>query len=909
MGLWRKIANTFGGRRLREDIADELAFHLEQRERENCERGMPSEEAGIAARRRFGNVTLANERTADSDLAQWVESVARDARLVLRLLQKSPAFTATAMLTLGLGIGANTAVFTLMKLIVMGALPVRQPEQLVVLHDSGTKFGGYGNRMGNPMSSAFSYPLYRDLSSASTQIFSGVLARAQGRFTSVTLTTAGDTERIAAEFVSGNYFSLLDVRPWRGRLLTDGDNQPNSDAAVVLSYGFWEREFGGNPGIVNQTIRLNDHPFVVAGIAPPAFYGISLGNTTDVYLPVAIVHRLQPAEEDPLPDRNYAWLSLIARLKPGVTIQQAQRALAAIYPPLRDKQLAYILAPWRGFLENFKRQYIELTPGGKGYSSLREGLEKPLHYVFAMTGIFLLITLVNIANLLIARGSRRAREMAVRLSLGAPRSGLVRQLLIESCILAGIGGACGVALAYLGTPLLLKHFNADLSQAGIVGHPDAFVLGSSLTISLACGLLFGLGPAWQSAQTKVAENLKREGGTHTSRAQWGRRALIAAQVALSFVLLASALLLTVSLRNLRHIDLGFRTDHLVRFKLDPSSAGYSRTSGANFGETVREEVRRLHDVESAAVAVVPVMEDTDTGFNIAVEGYQPPTHADTQSRNDPVSPNFFAAMGIPFVAGRPFSDAEMQRGYKVAVVNQTFVRHFCAGRNPIGLHFGVGGGAHGLPWTIVGMVHDSEYLDLRGHIEPLIYWPYTLGGELHELTFYVRTKGQERSVIREIRNRVQRLDARLPVSAVATMSELIDDELFAERSLSMAATVFAVLACVLAGVGLYGVMAHMVAQRRREFGIRLAVGAGPGVIARMVLREGGAIGISGLAFGVPCAFAASKWGQEALYGLQAMEARIWPIAALGILLVAVLAAWVPARMAAAIDPQTTLREE
>ena len=522
MGLWRRIANTFERRRLQQEIADEMAFHLEQRERANRERGMTAEEARIAARRRVGNVTLANERTADSDVVRWMDSGARDARLALRLLRKSPTFTATAVVTLALGIGANTAVFTLMKLIVMDALPVRQPEQLVVLHDSGPKSSGYGNRMGNAMSSAFSYPVYGDLSSATIPIFSGVLARAQGRFTAVTLMTTSSTERIAAEFISGNYFSLLGVRPWRGRLLTESDNQPNSNAAAVLSYGFWEREFGGNPDIVNQTIRLNNHPFVVAGIAPPSFYGISLGETTDVYVPVAMVHRLQPAEENPLPDRNFAWLSLIARLKPGVTIQQAQSALGVIYPPLRDKQLTYISAPWHGFLENFKRQHIELTPGGQGYSSLREGLEKPLQYVFAMTGIFLLITLVNIANLLIVRGSRRAREMAVRLSLGAPRAALVRQLVIESCLLAGIGGACAMALAYLGTPLLLKQFSAGLSEAGIRGRPDGAVLGLSLAVSLTCGLLFGLGPAWQSMRTRVAENLKVEGGTHTSRGQWGR---------------------------------------------------------------------------------------------------------------------------------------------------------------------------------------------------------------------------------------------------------------------------------------------------------------------------------------------------------------------------------------------------
>jgi predicted permease len=380
-------------------------------------------------------------------------------------------------------------------------------------------------------------------------------------------------------------------------------------------------------------------------------------------------------------------------------------------------------------------------------------------------------------------------------------------------------------------------------------------------------------------------------------------------VALSFVLLASGLLLAMSLRNLRQIDLGFRTEHLIRFKIDPAAAGYAQADVANFAETVRDKVGHLHGVESVAAAVIPVMENSDAGFNVAVEGYQAATHADAQSRDDPVSPNFFATMGIPFIAGRPFSEAEMLRSYKVAVVNQTFVNHFFSGRNPIGMHFVIGGGTHSLPWTIVGVVRDSEYLNVRGRIEPLIYLPYALDPELHELTFYARAKGPERTAIREIRDAVQRLNARVPVSAVATMDELIDGELFAGRNLSLAAGLFAVLACVLAGVGLYGVMAYMVAQRRREFGIRLAIGAGPAAIARMVLREGGAIAIAGLALGVPCAFAASRWGRGALYGLQGMQTGIWALAAMWILLLALSTAWIPARMAAGIDPQKTLRED
>ncbi len=714
MGFWRKLANTFHRPPVDRDIADELNFHLEQRERANRDRGMTSEDARDTARQKFGNVTFMSERTAGAEVVGWMENAARDALLALRILAKSRVFTATAVLTLALGIGANTAVFTLMKLIVMDALPVRAPEQLVVLHD-GPQGSGYGYRMGNDMSSAFSYPLYQDLRSATPEIFSDILARVSGRSDTVTLMAAAHTERVGAEYISGNYFSVLGVQPWRGRLLTESDNQPTSDAAIILSYGFWQRQFGGDLGALHKTVLLNNLPFVVAGIAPPSFYGISLGQTADVYVPVAQFERLRQMKDSPLQDRNYAWLSLVARLKPGVTLEKAQVALSVLFPPLRDKQLAYIpAAPWRGFFENFKRRYVGLTPGGKGYSGLRSELEKPLAYVFAMTAIFLLITLVNIANLLIARGSRRTQEMAVRLSLGAPRSALVRQLAIESCVLAGIGGVCGITLAYVATPPLLRQFNASLSQAGINGHPDASVLSVAFAASVACGLLFGLAPAWQSARTRVAETLKRETGTHTARAQWKRRILVGAQVALSFVLLVSALLFTISLRNLRHIDVGFRTDHLIRFKLDPSAAGYTGTRSENFAESVRQKVALLPGVERVAVAQTPVMENSDGGFNLAVEGYDPPTHADAQTRNDWVSPNFRAVLAIPLAAGRAVSDDEMQRGFKLAVVNETFVKHFFAGRNPLGMHFGIGGGSHGLPWTIVGVVRDSQYLMRAG---------------------------------------------------------------------------------------------------------------------------------------------------------------------------------------------------
>lgn len=910
MGFWSRFANAFRRQSLEQDITDELAFHLEERERANRQRGMSPEQAHLAARREFGNLTRVAERTSESDLVQFVSALARDIRLALRLLIKSPAFTCAALVTLALGIGANTAVFTLMKLIVMDALPVQHPEELVVLHDAGPQYSSYGFRMGNAFSSAFSYPLYRDLSAGTGQIFSGIVARAQGPFTTVTFNTPNHAARISAELVSGNYFSVFGVRPWRGRLISERDNDPQSTAAVVLSYAFWQREFGGDPAIIHRTVRLNGFPFVVAGISPPRFYGVDLGETTDVYVPIGTLQRLSPGKEDPLVDRNYAWLTLIARLKPGVGMQQAQAAVGVIYPPLRDKQLAHIKAPpYQGFLQNFERQYIELSPGGKGYSGLRDELEKPLQYVFAMTAIFLLITVVNVANLLIARGSRRGGEMAVRLSLGAPRLALFRQLLIESCVLCGVGGLLGIVLAYAGTPSLLKQFSPDLSQAGMVQHPDGFVLALSLILGVVCGLLCGIGPAVLSTRVRVSENLKREAATHTQSSSWGRRTLIAGQVALSFVLLASALLLTTSLQNLRHVDVGFRTDHLIRFKIDPSAAGYQASRAPIFTEEVRQDVRRLPGVANVGIALTPLMENSDGGFNISIEGYQPPTHADSQSRNDRVSPSFFSTMQIPLVAGHVFTDADMQHGDKVAVVNETFLRHFCAGRNPIGIHFTPGGGAHEFLWTIVGVVRDSQYLGIRTHIEPLMYLPYALSpADIHDLTYYVRVRGPEPAVIAGIRNTVHRLDPLVPVSSMSTMSELIDGQLFAERSLSLAADVFAFLACLLAAVGLYGVMAYTVARRRRKFGIRVAIGASPANISRMVLREGIAVGIGGLVIGIPCAFAASRWGQEALFGLQSAKVAIWSAAALGILLITVLTTWFPARAAGAVNPQQTLRD-
>ena len=905
MGLFAKFRNSFSRDTVHSDADDELTWHLEQRTQEYINSGMPAAEARASAQKRLGNLTLLKEHTAESDVLVWFELAKRDITIALRMLRRAPTVTAIAVLSLALGIGANTVVFTLMKQVVLDYLPVPAPEQLVILHSQEPD---EGHTHSDGMRSSFSYPLYKDLNLATSSIFAGVLAL---RPIDVSLSGGDVTETVKGDLVSGNFFQVLQVTPWRGRLFTSADDQqPNSNPVAVLGYGLWIRRFGGDSTIVNRTIILNKHPYLVVGIAPPKFYGIDVSSRSDLFVPMSMKADVV-ADKHLLSERLDHWCSLIGRLKPGITIQQASAALRVIYPPLRDQDFASIKTPTAEFKQRFTKKIVELTPGGKGYAGLRDELSHPLTILMAMVGTVLFITIVNVANLLVARGVARQREMAIRLSVGAGKAVLVRQLMTESIVLAMMGGCMGILIAYTCTPLLLNLLSFDFDSASISAHPDWRVLLFTSIVTFSVGLAFGLLPAWQSARTDVASSLKADGSLGIQgHSVWLRRSLVVTQVALSLVLVVAAMLFTRSLQNLQNIDPGFNTAHLLKFRVNPLQAGYSQDRIKSFGEDLRQQLKGLPGVQGVAIATVPLLQDTSEGGDITVKGMQ---FSSGSARNaflgNAISPEYFSALRMPVVAGRQFNAGDSLPTSNLAIVNQTFVRQFLPGQNPIGAHFGYGSGKVPLDQTIIGVVGDSKHDSIRSKIIPFVYTPYLANDHLSELTFYVRASSDTRSISPGIRNVVHRVDANLPVNELSSMTDIINESLFVERSLGFLSIGFAILATLLAIVGLYGVMSYSVTRRSREFGIRMAIGATPERVLRLVLRESALLGIGGVVCAIPFVIATIIYIRSVLYGSQPNNSAVCFAAAALLVGIALLAGFVPAWTAAHIDPHTALRRE
>ena len=833
----------------------------------------------------------------------WIESVSRDMRLALRMMRRAPGVSVIAAVSLALGIGANTIIFTLMKQVVLDSLPVPEAQQLLILHNIGVD---EGHTHSDGMKSSFSYPLYRDLNAATGRIFDGIAAREP---ISLSVTEPSETERVPGELVSANFFTVLRVKPWRGRLFDQTDDQkPGANPVAVLGYGFWRTRFGGDAGIIGHTILFDKHPYTVIGIAPPQFYGLDFGQRSDIFVPIAMKEQLMPGREA-LMDRLDHWASLVARLKPNVNMGRASAALDVTYPPLRDQDLAFMHSPSLEFRQEFARKRIELSPGGKGYSDIREQFGDPLRLLMVMVSVVLLITLVNVANLLIARTVARQRELAIRLSVGAENSVLIRQLLIEGLTLAVIGGALGLALAFVGTPLLFRFLKGDFSEAALLTHPDWEVLLFTAAATFLAGLGFSILPAWQSTRTQLTETLKAVGSLgHTAEAVWTRRLLIIGQLALSLILVTAAILFTRSLQNLKNLNPGFRTDHLVTFEVDPSDAGYSQARIKTFGEEVRKAVLGLPGVQKASLATVPLLRDDSWGGNISVEGYHPRSRNEEVLKNL-VGPEFFSALRIPLLAGRPILDSDSLDTSKVAVVNETFRKHYLPDRNPIGVHFGFGSDGTKLDWTIVGVAADSEHSGLRAKIQPFVYMPYLSAVNLHSLTFYVRTRGAERPLLSEIRALIRRYEPDLPLINLNTMDEIIDENLFVERGLGLLSVAFASLATLLAVVGLYGVMSYSVERRYREIGIRMAVGATPERVLAMVLKETIGVGLAAIACAVPVILGMGNFVRSVLYGIKPNDPIVCAGAAMLLLVIAALSGLVPAAHASRIDPHEALRTE
>jgi len=828
----------------------------------------------------------------------------QDLRHGTRVLMKSPGFTLIAVLTLALGIGANTAIFSLLDQVLMRRLPVPHPEQLVVMHIVGGPYFGRTWSDGDPTES-IPYPVYSGLRD-SNSVFSGLL----GRF-GVNLSVAfhGTTERAQGELVSGNYFEVLGVRPALGRLFSaDDDRVPGAHPVAVLSYGYWTRRLGADPAVLNQSILVNNVPMTIVGVSQPGFSGVQVGQTPDLFVPLMMKAEMTP-RWDGMSDWNDYWLSVIGRLKPGTTVARAEEGLEPVMLPLLEQQLARKPDVSADRRASFLARRIKLAPGSRGRLILQRDIQPALLALFAMAGFVLLIACANVANLLLARGMARGREFTVRAAMGASRARLLRQLCVESLFIGALGGAAGLALASWTAGILINSVSVETDVQGLNPNLDWRVLAFGMASSLLATLLFGLWPALRLSRTDLLSTLKMQGSTTSAALPQvrARKILVAVQVAFTVLLLAGGGLFARTLWNLRHVDVGLPLDQLVKFDIAPQLNGYSPEKVVALCDRLRDRISALPGVRGVASGEMPILEGSTSTSQITVAGAENLPRDQQHVEQNWVSPGYFSALGIPLIDGREFASSDVASSRRVAVVSQSMARRFYPARNPIGRTFK--SGAEDEESVIVGVVRDTNQEHVRSAIVPVVYYPFAQDPKVGFMSFYVRT-AQDPALLAPVLGReVQQLDPNLPVFQLNTLETVVNEDLFAERTIATLSACFALLAALLASLGIYGVLAFLVAQRTREIGIRMVFGAGRSQIRQLVLSELGWMFIAGALAGLPAAYALARFSESLLFGVHASDPFIYIGDALLVSLVAFAASFVPMRRALRVAPVIALRHE
>jgi predicted permease len=825
----------------------------------------------------------------------------QDVRYSLRGLAKTPLFTTVAVLSLALGIGANSAVFSLMDQVLLRALPIQHPEQLVLFSSPGMRSGSMQTNYDDQY--VFSYPEYKAFRDQAAG-FNGVVARSA---TYVTMSWKGQTDRIYGEIISGNYFGTLGAQTEIGRTLTlEDDRVPGQQAVVVLSHDFWVRRFGSDPSILNQTIDINAHPMTVVGVARKGFHGSGVGESADFFVPIMMRAQVSPDMQG-LDDLHSMWLTIFARVSsPGVAGGSAN----SVWHSLREREAQDFHKMSAARRVKYINQPLLLAPGSKGISGAPDGLAAGMLAMMAMVGLLLLIACANVANLLIARASGRQKEIAVRLALGASRWRLVRQLLVESILLSVAGGAAGLLVAGWTSTSLLRLVPAGASTDGLSSNLDGRVLLFALAVSLSCGVLFGLAPALQGSGRGLASTLKEQansvgGGFGHVRF---RKLLVSTQVALSLLLLIGAGLFARSLYNLKSVDPGFRPTSILQFSMQPSLSGYSKDESHQLYRRVREEVASLPGVIAVSGASSPVLTGDINVTGVSVEGYVPKEEERMQVLYNQVGPQYFSTMGIALLSGREFLPADDKNASDVAVVNDSFAKKYFAGRDAVGGRLTIIHDPNSKPIQIVGVVRDSKHQELREKATPFVYIPY-LQQNAFMMTFYVRTQQDPVSLATAVRTALKRQDPNLPLYDIKTMDRQIDELLYTERFVAFLSSAFGILATILAAIGLYGVMAYVVMRRTREIGIRVALGARPGMVVNMVMREVLAFALGGIAVALVAGFALARVLNSQLFSVNKFDPMVFAGATLTIALVSAFAGYLPAARAARVDPLIALRYE
>ena len=912
-----RIGALFHRRQLENDLDDELEFHLAMQQQKLIDQGMPPEEARCAARRAFGNPTQTKETSRELWTFRFLETLAQDLRYGLRQLRRNPGFTVVAVLTLALGIGANTAIFSLVNAVMLRNLPVRDPGRLVLFSDNPDASLGMGSGgISSGQQRTFSYPFYQEVRDHS-RLFEGICAFQTPEDMLTVRPQAGGTGGVQVaegKMVSGNFFSVLGVNAALGRTLTPADDQPNAPPVGVVSFSYWQNKLGGGPSIVGSTLDIDSIPFTVVGVAPAGFYGVRvMRSPADFWLPLALRPRLpltvMPQAKSLLSDSNASWLNMMGRLKPGVSIAQAR---AEIDGELRQ----YVAGRIGSKMTSLERQriqhaYVELVPGGRGLSEMRHNYSEPLCILLAIVGLVLLIACANVANLLLARATARHKEMAMRMALGGSRGRLVRQVLVESALLAVAGGVAGAFLAFWGVHVLVAMVAA---RVPLNVRPDLAVLAFAAGVVALAVILSGLVPAIRAARVDLVPALKAGSAQKVGQRTGLKldKSLVTFQIAASLLLIVGAALLVHSLVNLENQDLGFRPQHVLLLHINTELAGYRSKQLHSLYRELLDRVRALPGVRSASMGSTSPMSGSQGAFNVSVEG-QPLPSDPGHPQVVLVSPGYFKTEGMLVVAGRAISARDTETSPPVAVVNQAFARKFIPRGNPIGTRLSSGTPFQPPGMEIVGVAQDAKYSSAREPAGPMVFVSAFqmesafISGYVNE--FEVRTTGDPAAVTGEVRQAIHEIDSNLPITNVTTQSAQVNDSLGQQRALSVLTGFFGVLSLLLACVGLYGIMAYSVARRTHEIGIRMALGAEKRDVLRMVIGQGLKLAVIGVAIGIAGAMALTRFLSSLLYGVTPTDPLTFIAVSLILIAVALLACYIPARRAAKVDPMVALRYE
>jgi predicted permease len=878
------------------ELPEELSAHIEERVADLVESGVPEQEARQQARREFGNPTRYLERSREVWAWARLSEFVQDLRYALRQMRRSPGFTLVAVLSLALGIGANAAIFSVLDALLLKALPVKQPDRLVTFIMPSPD-GGF---------EVFQYPLAEQLrvrTNAFSQLSEIALIDRSNVAVSSPNGSMGDVDagQVTVSLVSGNYFAMLGVDALIGRTFTPDDDRIHGGHPVaIVSYGYWERRLALAGDVVGRSLKLNGTIYSILGVTPHGFAGDAVGNPTDIWIPIAMQSQVQPERPGLLDNPNAPWVRIVARLKPGMTTEQAHADAAEAF---------YQIERERPGQENRTRESIgELgfEPAARGYSRQRRLYREPLEILMIIVGIVLLIACANVANLLLARSAARRREMAVRLSLGAGRARLLRQLLTESILLACCAGALALLLGHWGTTILAGMAEGDLN---LDLHVDARVLLFTAGVSLLTGLIFGLAPAWSSSSVRPSPALKGETGGAKGRFPVGKL-LVVIQVALSLVLLIGSGLFVRTLTNLKSQDFGFDRQHVWMIRVAVNQTGRQGASIAEVFKTTQQRVGTLPGVISVGPSAFGLMSGMGGGSPVTVPGYTRRKDDDRFVSWNLVSPQFFDAVGMKLIAGRNLSERDNENSPDVAVINESMARHYFGRSDPVGKSFGLRGGAEGSEIEIVGVVKDAKYNTPRESPMSMIYLPYRQDlFHLFSMCVAVRTVGNLPGLTARIRDEFRAIDPALPILSIDSMEQDVDKTLVQERIIAFLSAFFGGLAVVLACIGLFGVMSYTAARRTSEIGVRLALGATRLDVLLMVLKESLLLVAIGIALGVPATLAATHGIESLLFGIRAGDPATIGGAALLMIAVGIAAAYIPARRASCVDPLVALRHE